>query len=84
MNQECKFQIGDRVKLSKEALKYAKSPTDLQRWKKDRGEVRSSEWWEGHDQEGNSLQMWLIKVDFTDDYLKHINFLENQLKKSKD
>lgn len=84
MNQECKFQIGDRVKLSKEALKYAKTPPDLQRWKKDRGEIRSIEWWEGQDQEGNSLQMWLIKVDFTDDYLKCVNFLESQLKKSKD
>lgn len=80
-NRECKFKVGDRVKLSKEALEYAKSPADLQRWKKDRGEVT-----EIHirEDENNDPIQFLIRASFSDEYLKTISFLESQLKKSKD
>lgn len=79
MNNKSKFELGQRVKLSKEALQHAKSPSQLQVWKKDRGEVTNIRYFDG-----NNFKGFLIRVSFSDEYLSKLSFFESHLKLSDD
>ena len=76
-----KFKVGDLVKLSPEGLAYAKTDQQKLRWPLQRGEILSikSVWIK-------NLRNWmtLIKVSFSDTYLKSISFEPFHLKLVKD
>ena len=75
-----KFKRGDRVKLSVQALSFAKTDKQKLDWPKQQGQIRSIEPFRS----SNNGLMTLIKVSFPDPYLKSISFTPEYLKLVKD